>query len=135
MDWNVEILRDEYPGLADRVEEVLKTADHYIYFKMDDGKVLRYDDILKTVRYFRDEYDLQRTRIIDEMEFRRIFQNKIVRLLTYEGMRQDELADRVDMSVGAISKYINMRATPSAYVLYKIAAVFDRDVNYFYDIY
>jgi len=135
MDWQVEILRDEYPGFANQVKEVLKTEDHYIYYLMDDDKVLRYDDILKTIRFFRSEYDLQRTRIVDEMEWRKIFQNRIVRLLTYEGMRQDELADRIDMSVGAISKYINMKATPSAYVLYKIATVFDKDVNYFYDIY
>ena len=129
----IEILANDFPGFAKQVKRFVKVADYYVFFELEDGKYLRYDDILKTISIYRDYYDMTRYKIKDEMEWRRVFQNKLVRLLTFEGMSQDELADRIDMSVGSVSKYINMQATPSAYVLYKIALVFDRDMNYFFE--
>lgn len=133
-EWYIDILSADFPGFANQVESVLRVQDYYIYFKLEDGSILRYDDILKIISVYRNEEEMKRRLHVSEDNLMDVIKTKIYRCMELEGMSQMELAERTGMSVGAICKYVNGYSVPSAVVLYKIATVLDRDMNYFFDI-
>ena len=103
--------RDEYWYPSGQLE---------ITVKVDDRTRMRYDYVSKTARRVaapRNGFN----GIREEDEWRDEFAYRLNRRMRLRGISAGELADATGISRATLSKYLNGRATPTGYMLYRLA--------------
>lgn len=80
---------------------------------------------------------IRETEIMTELEWMNIFAGNLRSLMDEENMSQNELARRIGVSKGTVSRYLSAQCMPSVNVLVNIAHVFKgcdiNDLLYFYE--
>lgn len=114
-DFNVH-----YPYYAKRVVEYWEYCTYELAVKMDDGIVLIYDHINKSIRRA-PNYGNELT----EQECKNEFGLRLQRILYSKGMTQEDLAEKTGTSRTMINQYITGRVAPSFPKVYKICRAID----------
>ena len=88
--------------------------DGIITAKLVDGSYVKYDSVIKTLRFASDDYELC---LIEnprkEDKWRQEFAVRLWRTMVKKGMTQMELADASGVSQASIAQYLNTNSVPS----------------------
>lgn len=121
MKWDemFEMFEKQYPHIAEKVMTWYPCGEFDLLIKLSDGIRILYDHFDGTVRtiFHPDPKNYQLT----EDEYRREFSDKLGKMIDRRGISQQELASIAGVSKYSISKYLRRQATPSAYVVDKLA--------------
>jgi hypothetical protein len=88
--------------------------------KMEDGSRFRYDYLSKTSSLVKLAEGVS-GRDITEEEWRAEFGYRLARRMRLKAISQVDLAEEADISVVTLSRYLNGRATPTGYALFRLA--------------
>lgn len=108
-----------YRYLADKIIGWYPSGQGEIIIMLKDGTKFRYDSIEKNTYPI---YDPDEDNILeDELEWRKMFSNRLCAKMHKFGYNQSLLSEATGISQVTISKYINCKATPTAYNVQKLA--------------
>lgn len=124
-DYLLERFEIWFPTIFGKCERFLVLNQWEILGEYENGQVWIYDDYDNSIRAVR-RYDN-----IDEESYRFELGFKLRRALVHNGMSQFELSEAIGASQAIISKYITGKATPSFYIMDKIAKALDCSLDYF----
>jgi ribosome-binding protein aMBF1 (putative translation factor) len=113
-----------HPYLADGIKDWSPRGEMGIRVLMTDGTKYDYHSISKTIRKV-SERPAHQFDVYDEDAWRDVFADRLAELICTKGISQQALAEYSGISKGAINNYINRKATPSAYVITKLARALD----------
>lgn len=130
---------DSYYGrISPKVEYLIELIDDVAIFKLNDDTYVKYDNILKTVRFFKDLDEAicscKKANPQTEEEWRHLFGKKLYRQIQRHGYSLEMLSDDTGISVGALSNYTNGISSPSVWKLKKIAEALECDVSYLIEL-
>ena len=126
-DWKEFNRRYRY--LVKNVKVWKKVIDGFYKIINKDDSVIFYDVDIDSVRNVSgSELDFN-----IEKYWRKEFSNRLIRMMKVKGINQYDLADATDCSQSTISNYISGKKTPSSFMLYKLANVFNCNVEFFVD--
>lgn len=115
-----------FPITADKVVEYRETSRYELTIKLNNGDMVLYDDLDKSIR------NLPRnTNSLTEAECRLEFGRRLRKIMYMQGVSQKELADSTNISPTMLSKYMNGSASPSFYVVDRIAKALDCSADTF----
>lgn len=117
-----EEFKTYHPYLADGIKDWFPRGEMGIRVIMDNGRKYDYNSMSKTVRNVSSRPS-HSTNDYDESEWRGVFSDRLAEYMIIKGISQQSLAECAGISKGSVNKYINKQATPSAYVLTKLAEV------------
>ena len=120
------------PWAVDKVVHWNSSDVGEIVVELDDGRVIQYDQVVKTFRCASslEELDAMRTPANEE-EWKQEFSRRLYRKMRSKGYTQDDLSWDADISPASITKYVNGVAVPSTYNMVKIAKVLHLSVEDF----
>lgn len=98
-----------------------------LIFCYSNGDKVFYDSIMKGIRHF--SADNISSKSIDEDRWRKEIGFNIYRAMIKYGVDQTELAYRIGVSQGTVSKYTDGLITPSSYKLNRIAEALGCNIN------
>ena len=109
---------ERYPDYVDDIVDWYPSGQMEIVIKTNDGR-----------KYIYDCFDQQKYGTLipiessdnNEEEWRNIFSKNLIRKIYRCGMTQDMLAYEIGVTPVMINRYVKGRATPSAYMLKRIA--------------
>lgn len=91
-----------------------------ITVKMEDGSRMRYDYLSKTTGTVKLPEGVVGRAIVEE-DWRSEFGYRLARRMRLKAISQADLANEVGISTVTLSRYLNGRATPTGYVLFRLA--------------
>lgn len=112
-----------FPGLAKMVVDRWRGGPNEIIVLLSDDTKFIYNAVTKTIRKYRTFDDCS-----DE-EWRIEFSQRLDNSIVAKGITQNELAEAVGVSPMTISRYINGRAWPDAYLVVKISKVLECSIE------
>ena len=92
---------------------------------LDDGSMIQYNGMMHTCRIIRPVGDAEWT----EELFRKKFAINLAGMMYESGYTQELLSKELGISRRTLYKYLHGEATPNAYILSKIAKLFDSDLS------
>ena len=104
-----------FPSVAKQVLHYYHISDIELIIKLENGEVLSYENINKSLRILPDSSSLT------EEEFRREFAIRLKLMMTVKGMNQNALSEATGIQQYLISDYTKGKRTPGFYNLDKIA--------------
>lgn len=121
MYWNnmYESFKKRYAPINEEVVSWYPSDKFEIMVELKNGARLVYDDLDKSVRTIARPRNSQH--LENEDEWRKEFSASLRKRLKMKGITQAELADRIGISSVSMSKYMNMKATPSGYMIHRMA--------------
>lgn len=108
-----------WPDLYNDIVDWYPSAQMEITFKTSNGNKYAYDWIGHTLMFICSVED-DNYKNLEEDTWRLNFSKSLVSKMRKLGVSQDTLSERTGISRITISKYINCKATPSTYNVYKI---------------
>ena len=123
------VLEESYPFLCREAESIKELNSEELIIKTRDGNFYIFND---------DENTILRVPSREEPEeyiFRRQFGRGVRRMMLNRGLTQSDLSDRTGLSQPQLSRYINGKTLPSAFVLEKLAKALKCNVDDFYFYY
>jgi len=115
-----------FPVTADKAVDYRETSKYELTIKLSNGDMVLYDDIDKSIR------NLPRnTNSLTEAECRAEFGRRLRKIMYMQGISQKELAESTNISTTMLSKYMNGSASPSFYVVDRIAKALDCSADMF----
>ena len=111
--------------LLDRVDEWESMGKNSIKVFLNNGDVYQFNSIMKTRRWINPEDSDDMT----EMIFRKRFANNLAMFMYENGYTQETFCEEIGLSRMSLHKYLNKKATPSGYILTKIANLFGCTVD------
>lgn len=97
--------------------------------EMFDGSAYRYDYLYNTIEYGESVESFNEIPV-NEKEWQAQFSRRLLRTMTLKGYSQNRFAWQLDISVGALSNYVNGVRSPSAYLLIKMADLLEVPLDY-----
>ena len=91
-----------------------------------DGTKLTYDYLDKTIRFLNNFEDNE---LLSEENWMREFSFRLAKKMRQKRITQEELSETTGLSKPTISKYVNGRSIPNAYIARKIALVLECSVS------
>lgn len=115
-----------FPSFASNMVRWYPSGKNTIIVQMNDGSDIEYNDVLNTIRNIREPEDM-----LDETEaeWRKNFSNRLIVKMVDAGYDQSSLAETIGVSQGSMSNYIHRKATPSAWIIRKLANALKCDVS------
>ena len=104
-----------FPSVAKQVLHYYHISDIELIIKLENGEVLSYENINKSLRILPDSSSLT------EEECRREFAIRLKLMMTVKGMNQTALSEATGIQQYLISDYTKGKRTPGFYNLDKIA--------------
>ena len=104
-----------FPSVAKQVLHYYHISDIELIIKLENGEVLSYENINKSLRILPDSSSLT------EEECRREFAIRLKLMMTVKGMNQNALSEATGIQQYLISDYTKGKRTPGFYNLDKIA--------------
>ena len=101
----------------DEIATWYRSGRYEITVKFKDGRIIIWDYETKTRKYIHSEEQS----FNNEEEWRKIFSSNLKKAMNDRYITQLELSERTGISIQSLSKYINEKATPSAYNIELIA--------------
>lgn len=105
-----------FPTLANRVVSITAGGLDGIYVKMDDGTVLFYDSMDKSIRRLPEN-----SSDMSELECRHEFALRLRRIMSQKNISSKELSETCKITPPQLSGYLTGKHTPSFYAVDKIA--------------
>lgn len=115
-----------FPLVARNAVDWEECSTFGLIITMNDGSHVFYNDIDNSIRNLPDDREH-----MSEIEFRRVFSDRLYNLLIRKHMTQNDLAELTGIPQPAISSYINGRRTPSFFTIDKIAKALGCSVDEF----
>ena len=115
-----EEFKERHPYLVDHVRSIHPRGESGIRVTLDDGTKYDYGSIGGGVRRVVN-YSPSNVEHITDDSCRKAFVYKVTELMEARGFTQQTLAEYSGVSKGAISKYLNEKATPSFTAVMRIA--------------
>ena len=112
--------------IYDKTESWVEYTLFTVIVKTYDGDIYLYDDLnnkLIPITLFDD------SRKLTELEWRGSFAYFLNRKITSSCMNKYDIANEVGISNVQLSRYLNLKATPSGYIIQKLANVLECDIN------
>lgn len=106
---------------ADRTVRWEPMGKHSIKAFLNDGSVLQYNGMMHTHRHITPDEDAEWT----EDLFRKKFAINLSGMMYESGYTQELLSEELGISRKMLHKYLHREATPSAYILTKLARLFE----------
>lgn len=103
-----------YPFLGSAVVSWSPDGPNSIIAELSDGSILEYNDRLRSFRTVR-EFDGT------EESWKREFSSKLIKMMADKGCDQTYLSEISNISQQSISNYINKKAIPNCYTVFKIS--------------
>lgn len=119
-----ELFTQYHKDMAPNVVDYRPRGDLGIRVTLRSGDRYDFDIISKGVRKARDNYELKKDEITDDL-CRSSFAYHLTDMMGVRGFTQQTLAEYTGISKGSINAYINKTKTPSITNLRKIAYVLD----------
>lgn len=113
----------DFPLIENRAVDWWPIGRQEIAIVLNDGCKMVYDDSKSTIR------SVGNTLGDDEEEWRRYFARKLDELMRINLVSSKDLAEYVGVSVQMVSRYLNMKSTPSPFVIQKIARMLNTTVT------
>lgn len=124
MKSNSEILIEQFrlyfPDLYDRAIDWWKSGPYYITFLLDNNDRIEFDGSNNSIRWVR-----KIDRCVDNDEFRKEIGRNIKKFITYKGLNQQEISDKVGITQAMLSRYITGTSIPGVDKLNRLANVLD----------
>ena len=124
MKSNSEILIEQFrlyfPDLYDRAIDWWKSGPYYITFLLDNNDRIEFDGSNNSIRWVR-----KIDRCVDNDEFRKEIGRNIKKFITYRGLNQQEISDKVGITQAMLSRYITGTSIPGVDKLNRLANVLD----------
>jgi DNA-binding Xre family transcriptional regulator len=111
-----EEMRLHFPTLANRVVSITGCGLDGICVKMDDGTVVFYDAMDKSIRRLPENGN-----DMSELECRQEFALRLRRIMLQKNISQKELSETCKITPPQLSGYLTGKHTPSFYIVDKIA--------------
>ena len=127
-DW--AIITMYVPTLSRSVKEAVYWDDRIVKLYMEDGSV-NYFDLVGTWIFGVNKNRYERK----EDKFKALFSNMLKMKLQSKFITQSEFAQKIGVTQGTLSNYLNKKSIPSADVLFRIAEVLEMPVDAFADFY
>lgn len=99
---------------------------------LEDGCIFLYDNVYKCITV---EDPKVPRRELDEEEWALAFGRTLRRNILLRCMRQEDLADRLGVSLRTINRYATGASLPSIHMIHKIAKALNLEVDYLLDVY
>ena len=103
-----------YPFLDSEVVSWSPNGPNSIVAKLSDGSVIEYNDVFRAFRTIR-EFDGT------EESWKREFASKLMKIMADKGCDQTYLSEISGVSQVSISKYLNKKAIPNCYTVFKLS--------------
>lgn len=103
-----------YPFLGSAVVSWSPDGPNSIIAELSDGSILEYNDRLRSFRTVR-EFDGT------EESWKREFSSKLIKMMADKGYDQTYLSEISNISQQSISNYINKKAIPNCYTVFKLS--------------
>lgn len=103
-----------YPFLGSAVVSWSPDGPNSIIAELSDGSILEYNDRLRSFRTVR-EFDGT------EESWKREFSSKLIKMMADKGCDQTYLSEISNISQQSISNYINKKAIPNCYTVFKLS--------------
>lgn len=108
------------PAWANHVVEYRPKTLNAIRITLDDGTKIDYSAYSDSIHFVK-QRPIESAEDISDEDCRESFSVNLANMMRVKGFRQDLLSERTGISTGAISKYMNRKATPSITVVKKFA--------------
>ena len=117
-----------YSQLESKIIDWYPNGDHTIILKLDDGRKFVYyiGGVLVCVYDPKNETN----EAVDESEWRRLFSYRLRHYLCLSGIPQYEFARLLGITEAMLSRYLNAKATPSSYIISKMAKILGCPISY-----
>lgn len=126
LDRYIENFHLYFPCTADMAVDYELTGNWWLTVKLNDGRVVVYDDLENTIRNVpRDANNMT------EIQCRKEFGYRLKTFIRRKCLTQDEVAKRAGISRVVLSRYITGKQTPSFYIVDKIAKALGCSVDEF----
>lgn len=109
---------DDYPRMSERCVDWYPSAQLEITISLDDGQKYTYDYVTRDVFLLRDEFD-----DISEGEYRILFGKNLRKRILRAHISQEELEQRIGVSQGMVSRYLNGRSLPNPFIIRRLSRV------------
>lgn len=116
----LESFKRNHPGFCEKIVSYYQDGPMGLVVKLNNGKVIWYDDINKSLRRLPDNADK-----MSPEDFLYEFKKRVEKMLIFKGMSQNDLAEKAEIHPVQLSKYLNGRNIPSFFVADKIARALD----------
>ena len=112
---------NSYRDLIDRWYDA---GEECVIIKLKDGHKMYYDDLTRTYRHLKENYEL-----ITEQDFRDESARRISRMMWLRGITQMELEELSGISKHSLSNYVTGKSTPSIFAANKIAKALNCELS------
>lgn len=107
-----------YPDYYNRAIDWWKSGPYHITFLLDDNGRVEFDGSENTIRWARTI-----DRSMDNQEFRKEIGRNIRKFMTYRGLNQQEVSEKVGITQAMLSRYITGNSMPGLDKLHNLAFV------------
>lgn len=131
-DENERIIREYklwYPSFYDRTIDITITGYHMLLAVLDNGNKVEFSLLDNGLRDVTNIYNVELDDDMDEEEWRKRFGDRLKTLIRDRSFSHETMSSLLGISRVMLSKYINGKATPSSYVINRIARVLNCDVR------
>ena len=116
-----------YPDIPEQIQSWYTSGDWEITLKLKDGTKWIFDGRDNLLHKIRRED-------ISQEEYIREFSIRLNRKMRDAGMGTEELAERLGVARGTVSRWLNGRTIPGGYILMRIAQELQCSTNELFDI-
>lgn len=130
-DENERIIREYklwYPTFYERTIDIAITGYHLLLASLDDGNKVEFSLLDNSLRDVTHIYT-NGSDDASEEEWRKRFGDRLKTLLRDRSFKHESFSELLGISRAMLSRYINGKATPSSYVIQRIARVLNCDVR------
>lgn len=122
-----------YPTFYERTVEHVAVGYHSLLAVLDDGTKLEFSSLDNTIKDVTRTYDPEFNNNMTDDEYRNEFASRLKSVMRDRSIKQEQLADTIDVSRQIMSRYVNGKAVPKTPVIRRIARALDCDVRYLID--
>lgn len=127
LERDMVIFRKRYQHIVDKMIEYESYGEDEILITMSDGTELVYNVFMDKLRRVNKQFNDNRD--VNEDSWREMFSIRLCGKMRLRAMSRWKLSELTGISEVTISKYMNGKATPSAYNLRKIAIVLECPIS------
>lgn len=131
-DENELIIREYklwYPTFYERTVDITITGYHLLLAVLDNGNKVEFSLLDNGLRDVTHIYRLENDDDMSEEEWRKSFGDRLRTMMRDRSISHESMSALLGISRAMLSRYVNGKATPSTYIMRRIARVLNCDLR------
>ena len=118
-----------YPSFYERTVDITITGYHMLLAVLDNGNKVEFSLLDNGLRDVTHIYGVETDDDMNEEEWRKKFGDRLRTLIRDRSFSHETLSEILGISRAMLSRYVNGKATPSSYIIKRIARILNCDVR------